>query len=159
MTMKDLRGVDWTKIYPGRFLHAEELGGRDVTVTIAGVFMDALASEDDGTEEKVILTFDKTEKQLALNITNKKCLAAMFPGAVDACIGKRITIGPEEWRKGDLAIRIKGSPDISGPVKVKVVENRKQRIKTMVRTVSSSTAKAPAPAREPGCDDGEEAAK
>ena len=53
---------DWDSLFPGRFLHAADLKGKNVTLTIAAVDLEKLPSQR-GEKTKGILSFEKTDKQ------------------------------------------------------------------------------------------------
>jgi hypothetical protein len=109
--------MDFDLLYPKRFLKAGMFGGRDVTLTIAKVFKEVLEG-DKGPKNEAILSFVERPQQLTLNKTNGHCLKAMFGRETDAWIGKRITLYPLEYKTefSDLAIRVRGSPDLQSSV-------------------------------------------
>lgn len=108
--------VDWDELYPGRFLKAGELKGKNVTLRIASVDLEKLVG-DKGEQIKGVLTFEKTDKHLALNKTNGICLKEMFGKKVQEWVGKRVTLFPSQWN-GEDCIRIFGSPDIAADKKI-----------------------------------------
>ena len=81
--------VDISQVYSGgNYLKAEDLHGREATVTIASAEVVKL---DDGM--KVCLYFQGKEKGLLLNKTNSTTIAALYGSQTDHWIGKPITIG------------------------------------------------------------------
>src|SRR5579863_4704163 len=88
--------VDWDELYPGRFMKAVDFKGKPVTLTIAEVKIEELVG-DKGPQIKGIVSFEKTEKQLALNRTNGICLKAMFGRRVQEWIGHKVTLYPAEF--------------------------------------------------------------
>jgi hypothetical protein len=115
--------VDFDKLFPGRFLKAADLNGKDVTLTIAGVVVDELIG-DKGTEMKGLISFVGKKKQLVLNKTNGLCIKQMFGRETDGWVGKRITIHPAMFND-DPCIRIKGSPDIERDISFELKLPRK----------------------------------
>lgn len=135
--------MDVRKLFDKAYLYAFDLEGRDVTVTIAKVTGGTLVGTGGKSNKKPILFFEKTQKGLALNITNAKTIAAMYGGFDDATwVGKRITLYPTKTQFGGQemdCIRIR--PTIPKG------------------TVKDAPPQPPPPAeREPGTDDDESAA-
>lgn len=110
--------VDWDELYPGRFLKAGTLRGQKVTLTITEVAREKLAS-DKGERVKGVLSFERTEMQLALNKTNGICLKGMFGRILADWIGKRVTLFADQWN-GEACIRVWGSPDIERDAAIEV---------------------------------------
>jgi hypothetical protein len=141
--------VSYDDLYPGRFLKAADLKGKIVTLQITSVDIEELVG-DKGEQLKGILSFAKTDKQLALNRTNGECIKGMFGRDVQAWVGKRISIFPAPF-KGNLpidvdeCIRVHGSPDIDADKPVRVALPRKKAITMTMRKVVKSGA-APAQA-------------
>lgn len=128
-------GFDFDQLYPGRFVKAGEFLGRDVTMKIAKVELEELEG-DNGKEVKVIVTFEKAKKQLVLNKTNGTCVKAMFGRKTDDWIGKRVTFFPanESFGDTDVCIRVRGSPDIDGPIQIDTKIGRRKLKATMQKT-------------------------
>lgn len=82
-------------MFPGRFVAAEDLKGRDVVVTIDRVQKEKLKTNDGTNDDKWLLYFQKAKKPLVLNTTNAKMIAAVT-GEQDATKwgGRRITLYP-----------------------------------------------------------------
>lgn len=118
--------VDWDELYPGRFIKAADLKGKNVTLTIASVDLEELEG-DKGKQIKGVIGFERTEKQLALNKTNGICLKEMFGKKVQQWVGKRVTLMPSMWN-GDDCIRIYGSPDFPADKEIVVQLPRKRPI-------------------------------
>jgi hypothetical protein len=126
--------VDWDELYPGRFLKASDLKGKKVTLKISGVKLEELIG-DKGPQVKGLISFDRTEKQLALNKTNGICLKDMFGKKVQEWIGKRVTVFPTTYNDNDC-IRVWGSPDIEADRQVAIQLPRKRPFQmTMHKTV------------------------
>lgn len=156
--------VDWDELYPGRFLKASEFKGKQVTLRISEVRVEELVG-DKGPQIKGVISFERTEKQWALNKTNGICLKSMFGSKVQQWVGKRVTLFPA-MHDGEPAIRVWGSPDIEHDMEVQVALPRKRpfmmtmhRTGTGARPAASAQPAAPVaappsePEREPGADD------
>lgn len=117
-------------------MKAVDLKGKEVTVTVVKLFQEKI----EGKWVLIAKLKEGTEKdELKLNRTNGEAMAAMFgkKSPDKAWVGKRITLGSEMvWAFGEKtpAIRIVGSPDITGPVKVDVDLGRVQIARTLRRT-------------------------
>jgi hypothetical protein len=111
------KGLDYDALFPGRFLKAGLFNGKDVTLTIAVVRLEELP-EQAGTRTRGILGFQKTKLELVLNRTNGESLKALFGRDTGDWIGKRVTFYPAKIDSefADIAIRVRGSPDIKAPV-------------------------------------------
>lgn len=118
--------MDYETLFPGRFIKAVDLKGKDVTLTIASI----AAEEIDG-KTKAVITFEGTKKQLVLNRTNAEAVKLMFGRETNDWLGKRITIYPATIQDafgggGDIpATRVRGSPDISKPLSASIQRGRK----------------------------------
>jgi hypothetical protein len=134
--------MDFDKLFPGRFLKAADLNGKDVTLTISAVVVDELIG-DKGTEVKGLISFAGKKKQLVLNKTNGLCFKQMFGRETDAWVGKRITIYPTTFND-EPCIRVKGSPDIEADINFELKLPRKAPRAT--KLVKTTPASAPAAA-------------
>ena len=153
--------VDWDELYPGRFIKASEFKGKQVTLRISAVRIEELIG-DKGPRISGVISFEKTEKQWAINRTNGICCRAMFGTKVQEWVGKRVTLFPG-MHDGEACIRVWGSPDIDKDFDVLVSLPRKRPFTmTMHRTgtkapppaaAATRPAAATPPAREPGADD------
>jgi hypothetical protein len=130
--------VDWDELYPGRFLKAADFKGKNVTLKIASVSLEELVG-DKGPQIKGVMTFEKTEKALALNKTNGICLKAMFGKKVQEWVGKRVTLFPTVWN-GDDAIRVFGSPEIGEDLEVVIALPRKRPFNMTMHKVEPKPA-------------------
>ena len=139
--------MDFDKLFPARFLKAGEFAGKDVTLTIAGVRLEELESQK-GKETKAIVGFRETKKQLVLNKTNALCVRAMFGRETDAWVGKRVTFYPAaiQFQDSDLAIRVRGSPDLKAPVTFELKLPRKQPKSTTLLPTKAGANPPPAAA-------------
>lgn len=102
------------------YLAADDLGGKDVTVTIASVALppELPSGGKRGRKSKsVLITFAKAHKKFICNTTNQWSIALLL-GSKSArdWVGKRITLRADtdidiESGQPTLCIRIGGSPD------------------------------------------------
>jgi hypothetical protein len=154
--------VDFDELFPGRFLKAGLLGGKNVTLRITAVDVEPLPQDDGRDRKRGIISFAKTDMQLVMNSTNGQCLRAMFGRKVQEWVGKSITLRPDRDRFGRETvdcIRIAGSPDIAATMTCEIsLPRKKPRTVTLEKTGAAPAAAAqPRPAsgatREPGSDD------
>lgn len=148
-------GLDFDRLFPNQFLKAGEFDGRAVTLTIASVALETLVPASPGkkgekkTEQKAIVRFKETPKWLSLNKTNALCLKAMFGRDTGAWVGRRVTLFPDmiqQFEGRDIAIRVKGSPDLAGPVTFTLRLARKApKLITLERTGKGGSAPAALP--------------
>jgi hypothetical protein len=124
-----------------RFMQAEELGDRKVTLRIAALYREELANEEGGTSTKTTMEFAKAngeviKKRLVLNRTNLDCLRALWGDKVADWVGHRITIHavPNCYR-GKPGVRVWGSPDLERDVEVDVKLPRKRPFKMTLHRV------------------------
>jgi hypothetical protein len=143
--------MDFDLLYPKRFLKAGMFGGRDVTLTISSVFREVLDG-DKGPKMTAILSFSERPQQLTLNVTNGTCLKEMFGRETDLWVGKRVTFYPMNYKSehGDLAIRVRGSPDLQKPVTFTLKLARKKHRELTMLVTKAGAAK---PAQHPQPDD------
>lgn len=135
--------MDFDALFPGRFLKAGEFQGKAVTLTIAAVKVEDLEG-DNGSKTKGIVSFAESKRQLVLNRTNGECIKAMFGRNTDDWIGKRVTLYPAPY-EGDIAIRVKGSPDLEKNLTVEIKLPRKRPYNV---TLEKTTKAKPAPVVE-----------
>lgn len=98
-----------SEAFPSRFLKAQDVSA-PARATIAGVAM-----EDLGDARKPVLTFQGRSKQLVVNLTNGRMLAAYFGDEMNAWIGKEIEIYADKTNmKGQivdcLRVRVPQAP-------------------------------------------------
>lgn len=135
-------------LYPGRFLKAGNLQGRNVTLTIAGVDREELVGDDGKPSTKATMQFTETKMGLVLCKTNGICIKAMFGTELAAWKGKRVTLMPDIWN-GEPCIRIAGSPDIAADMTVSVQLPRRKATSRRLTKTAAKAQQAPAQ-REPG---------
>lgn len=95
-------------IYQSSTIKAQDLKGREVTLTINGF---QAVDFDEG--KKLVLSFAETQKTLVCNKTNGTTIGQLHGSNVDSWIGKRITLFPTQtdWAGSQVAcIRVKLQP-------------------------------------------------
>ena len=142
--------MDYDKMYPKRFLKAGLFDKKDVTLTVASVRLEELEGNK-GRETKGILAFKECKQQLVLNVTNGLCIKAMFGRETDAWVGKRITFYPMPIQSefSDLAIRVRGSPDLKSPVTFSLILARKTPREMTMQVTRAANGKAQPPPPSP----------
>lgn len=81
-----------SQVYPSKYVAAEDLNGRDITLTIASVVLEEMQSHDNTKTQKPVVYFEKATKGLVLNRTNATIIADLYGDETDGWPGKRITI-------------------------------------------------------------------
>jgi len=135
---------------PGKYLGAADFEspdwkhGKEPTLTIRKVVLEQMEGEapkgPDGKpmgeapkEMKGMISVDESPKGWLMNVTNARCLAAMFGNETNSWIGKRVALHCEqvmsfgEWVPG---VRIHGSPDLAADVAV-TIKMRKKKTQTI----------------------------
>jgi hypothetical protein len=107
------------KMFESRFIKSADFNGKDWTFTISGVSIEKLDGKK-GLQKKGIVSFEAAEKPWVINRTNALCCVAMWGKETDNWIGKRITLHPVVWQGEELAIRVKGSPDLEKSIPVEI---------------------------------------
>lgn len=101
--------MNLNQLYPSNYLKAEDLQGREVTVTIDRVVVEKL-----GQDEKPIMYFQGKQKGVVLNKTNATNIGSVYGGETTAWTGKKVTLFPA-WvdfqGKSVQAIRIRPAFD------------------------------------------------
>jgi hypothetical protein len=122
-----------------RWLKEEHLQGKQVTLKIKKVkYVDTV--DDDGKKKReTIIYFEKTDRHMGCNVTNRQCIRGMFGIKVKAdWVGKRIVLFPtltpvynrsEKLMEDKPCIRIWGSPDITEDIVVTVTLAKKKPFK------------------------------
>jgi hypothetical protein len=148
--------LDWDELYPGRFLKAGQFGDKKVTLTISDVSIDKLVGDDGVAKVKGIISFEKTELQLALNKTNGLCLRELFGRELAKWIGRKVTLYAGEYN-GDPCIRVWGSPELKADktITIKLPKKAaKSHVLHAVRDGKAAPAKqASRPEPAPNVDD------
>jgi len=81
--------------YPSKYLSADDLQGRQVTVQISNVTLEDIGQGNDK-DRKLVLSFHGKSKQLVCNKTNSKTIAGLYGDETDNWIGKPIILMPRE---------------------------------------------------------------
>lgn len=110
--------------FPDKYLFAEDLSGKAITLTIGAINKDLLVTSK-GKKNGIILTFVGAKKLLVLNKTNACLINEIFPVAksLREWVGKRITIYPTKCQLGGETvdcIRVWGSPELKADKEVTV---------------------------------------
>lgn len=146
----------YSELYPNRFLHADQLKGGKVTLTIERMNIEVLEGEK-GKSAKVIATFAKPQSpalaKMALDLvlpkTNGECLRRMFGNNPREWAGKRITLFPSKTEcMGEIVdcIRIWGSPDIAEDLSITVPQGRKKALQMTMHKIEAKNGHAAAKA-------------
>jgi hypothetical protein len=96
------------QVFPSNYLKADDLKGREVTVTIREAKMEKL-----GEDQRLVCHFAGKEKGLVTNRTNADRIAYYHGDDTDGWIGKQIILGTELVSfqgKTTPALRVKGIP-------------------------------------------------
>lgn len=136
----------YSEMYPGRFLKADMLKGKKVTVTVTAIEGEALIGENNKEKDEWIVRIKERPLQLVLNKTNAFCLYRMFGGDPHSWIGKRITIYPTTTKFGRDTldcIRVWGSPDIIEDQPITVPQGRKKAWETVMHRTGVANAPTP----------------
>jgi hypothetical protein len=145
------KSFSYDDLFPERWLHAEDLQGKAVTLKITDAYLEKLRLPGGRIDEAGILSFAKTPREYVLNKTNAMVLVGLWGKDSKDWVGHSITLeavtyttndGTEDWR-----IQITGSPDIEAPVKVAQPQGKTRTIKvTHARTRSAQSSNtAPEP--------------
>lgn len=138
----------YSELYPGRFLKADMLKGRKVTLTIKDIEIEELVGEKNKKEPKVIVKFAERPLELVFPKTNGYCMKRMFGNDPHAWIGKRITIYPTETsfgRETVECIRVWGSPELTEDMPITVPQGRKKALEMVMHAVRGKEQPKPEP--------------
>ena len=147
----------YSELYPGRFLKADMLKGKRVTLTIKNIDVEELIGEKNKAEPKVVVSFVERPLEYVMPKTNGFCMKRMWGNDPHAWVGKRVTIYPTTTKFGreDVdCIRIYGSPDLAEDMPITVPQGRKKAWETVMHKVTlngapKAIAPQPAPASVP----------
>jgi hypothetical protein len=135
----------YSELFPGRFLKADMLKGKKVTLTIKAIFGEDMTDADDNTKAEWIVQFAERPLEWVMNKTGAYCLYRMWGGDPHNWVGHRVTLFPQPgtWfgEKGE-AIRVWGSPELAEdlPITLKFLRKKKDRNMVMHRVVTSNGA-------------------
>jgi len=146
-----LKGLDFDKLFPGRFIKAGDFNGREWTGTIKSIRLEELPKETGGTQVRGIIAFEEWNKEWVLNRTNGECLKAMFGRDTGEWIGKHVTLHPITWQGEELATRVLGSPDLKAPVEFELkLPRKKAQVKKLLVTGKGKASAPPGPGNGAG---------
>ena len=106
--------LDGELMFPSQFLCAEDLKGRDVTVTIENVSGDDLMCQGGKKKHAFLLSFVGKNKKLVMNKTNATAIAKMLGTEARKWQGQSITLYPTTCKFGKdtvTCIRIRETAD------------------------------------------------
>ena len=115
------REYSYDDLFPERWLHAPDLDGRTVTLTITAAYAEFIENpkkhkKDDPGELCGILSFKGTKREYVLSKQNAWILKALWGKDAGAYVGKRIALSPVPDSSGftehGTRILFTGSPDI-----------------------------------------------
>lgn len=115
-------------MFPSKYLAAADFKGKDFTLKIKRVTIQELAAPDGGVKTKGLIAFEGAKKLWVLNRTVAECMKAMWGPETDNWVGKEITLYGklvDAFGEETLAIRVRGSPTISKPIKKSVQRGQK----------------------------------
>lgn len=92
--------LDGKLLFPRNYVTAEDLQGRDATLTIESIAHEDLRLREGGKKRKPVITFKETTKKFVLNITNAEAIAANHGVRAEQWPGKRITLYPTTCTSG-----------------------------------------------------------
>jgi hypothetical protein len=131
----------YSELYPNRFLHADQLKGRKVTLTIKNVDVEELTGENNKKAAKVILSFAERPLELVTPKTNGECLRRMFGSKPHEWVGHKITLFPSTTSFGRETvdcIRIWGSPDLPADMPITIPQGRKRALEVVLHAVKAT---------------------
>lgn len=128
----------YRSLFDNEHIGAWDLEGRDVVVTISAVRGATITGDGGRTSKKPILAFDGKQKTMVCNKTNAKIIAGLYGNDTTAWVGKSVTLYPTTTQMG-------------GEVKECI------RVRPTAPTSKRAAQRPPAPEREPGSDEGEQA--
>lgn len=79
-----------SEAFPSNFLKSEDLNGRDVMLTIQSASMEKV-----GNDNRLVLTFNGTQKSMICNKTNANRIAFLYGDETDDWRGKQIIVTSE----------------------------------------------------------------
>jgi len=132
-------------MYPSRFLKADMLKGKKVTVTIIEIMGEDLIGENNKAKAEWIVKIKERPLQLVLNKTNGYCMYRMFGSDPHSWIGKRITLFPTTTKFGRDTLdclRIWGSPDLAADMPITVPQGRKKAWETVMHAMGPAKTTA-----------------
>lgn len=87
-------------LFPSKYLCHADLGGSDLTLTIASIGKQDLVMKGGGKKVKPVLSFKDHPKEFVLNVTNAESIAHMYGWKAEAWVGRRVTFFPTKAKFG-----------------------------------------------------------
>jgi len=145
-----MSGFKFSEAFPERWIHAADLNGKEVTLTIADTYAEKIYNPGSSKEETAyIIRFaePKTKREYVLNVSNARVCKELWGDDSAGWVGKRITLKPVPDDSGlsddGLRIIFVASPDIDKDVTVRVGGREKtRRIRATKRAQKPDTAPA-----------------
>lgn len=137
--------------FPGTYLKADDLQGKQFTLTIKDVKREEIEGVDGTKKAKVIISFKETPKLWIVPVTCGLALRAMWGRETDGWKNQQVSLYSrtvDSFGESVEAVRVAGSPSLKAPIKESVKRGKKNILIDLKPTVA---AKAEA-AREPGSD-------
>lgn len=131
----------WGALNPSDYITAEEFGGKDVTMTVSSIERVDIEKEDGSVKKHGVVGFVGTDRRWVLNNTNVQLLKQLFDAIAgretvpEDAIGHKVTLTSEKVKFGRetvLGIRVKGSPELSGPLKASVKLPRRKAVERVL---------------------------
>lgn len=99
-----------SEAYPSKYLSAEDLDGKDITLNIRTVDLETIG-QGAKASDKLVIGFKGAKKQFVVNKTNANTISKVLGSdETDDWIGQSITIGPREVEfQGDMVLSIRVS--------------------------------------------------
>ena len=124
-------------VFPTRFLKPDDLNGKFVPLTIAGVSYEPLKNFKGKEEQKLIISFRETKKQLVCNATIWDQIAEAtgkddsddWPGGAVEAFGTEVQVGAEMKPAVRIRAAQQASLDVAAPAKKQ--PDKKQPDKTV----------------------------
>lgn len=100
-------------VFPSKYLKADDLRDREVTVTIARIVIEEIGQSKD---RKPVVYFQGKDKGVAFNKTNSNKIASVFGKNLDGWVGRQIVLFPA-WvdYKGEQVRAIRVRPAMDNP--------------------------------------------
>ena len=122
-------GFSYDDLFPERWLHADALQGKQVTLMITAAYLEKLRLPGGAIDVAGILSFAHTNREYVLNKTNAMVLGSLWSEGEDTkqwkssdWIGHRITLAavPDDSGKSTSGYKILfvGTPEIDKPTRV-----------------------------------------
>lgn len=83
-----------SQVFPSKYVKAEDLQGKTVTLTIKTVTLEEMTTHDNKTASKPVVWFEKATKGFVINLTNALIIKNLYGDDTDDWTGKRIAIYP-----------------------------------------------------------------